>query len=430
LLASTMAEQGQLAVEAGNSPRDVIRGMERAVETAVDHITGEAKAIQTNDIRHIAMTAAHGDEKIASLLPEAIRRVGKDGVITSEYALGGQTVLIISEGMQLDHGYLSPHFITDADRGECVLEDCFILISEEKINSMKQFLPILEQVAKAGKPVLVIAGEVEGEALSLMVVNKMNGLLGCAAIKAPGFGENRKALLEDIAVFTGGKAFTEDLGSSIAHARLIDLGKARKAVITKDSTSLIEGSGAPQAISARARMLRGIAEGTDPSSAQKLQERLAKLVGGIATIQAGGVTDEDVREQAYRIQSAMHAYKDAVTDGWVSGGGLALLGAKQAVDRLTSEKEAENAGVRAIANALQQPISRLVENSGRSPTHILHEIQEAPTMVNGFNATSGKVENLNDVGVIEPALVLIQALRIAFSHTREILLTGAWDLTP
>jgi chaperonin GroEL len=399
------------------------------VNVAIEHVMGEAQVAQTKDIRNIAMTATHGDEKIASLIVEAMKRVGKDGVITTEYAVGGETALYISEGMQFDRGYLSPYFVTDSDRGECVLEDCYILISEERIASMRQVIPVLEQVAREGKPLLVIAGDVEGEALSTMVVNKLRGSLACAAVRAPGSGDNRKALLEDIAVFSGGRAFTEDLGASVVQARPIDLGKARKVVITKDTISLIEGAGAPEEISARAKMIRVMAESADTGSAEKLRERLARLVGGIARIQAGGVTDEDALDQAYKIQSAMFA-SNAITAGWVSGGGLALLRAKKAVDRLTCQEEGENAGTRSVAYALMQPISRLVENSGRSPTQLVHQIQEQAALVNGFNAKSGKVENLDEAGVIEPARLLVQTLRIAFSHTREILLTGAWDVTP
>src|SRR5919202_1504307 len=363
VLAQAIYREGIKNVTAGANPMDVKRGIELAVKAAVEAIDKLSKPVEGKDIAHIGSISANNDEEIGNIIAEAMDKVGKDGVITVEEARGLDTVLEVVEGMQFDRGYLSPYFVTDPERMEVVLENALILIHEKKISVMKDMLPLLEQVARSGKPFLIIAEEVEGEALATLVVNKLRGTLHTCAVKAPGFGDRRKAMLEDIAILTGGKAITEDLGIKLENIKLEDLGKAKKIVVDKDNTTIVDGAGKSSAIEGRVKQIRTqIEDTTSDYDREKLQERLAKLVGGVAVIKVGAATETELKEKKARVEDAMHATRAAVEEGIVPGGGVTLVRAAKGLDGLKLEDEDEQIGVNIVRRALEEPLSQIAQN--------------------------------------------------------------------
>jgi chaperonin GroEL len=376
-------------------------------------------------IAQVGTISANNDRQIGSIIAEAMKKVGKDGVITVEESRTMETTLEVVEGMQFDRGYLSPYFVTDPERMECVLEDARILIHEKKISSMKDLLPLLEQIAKLGKPLLIIAEDVEGEALATLVVNKLRGTLQCAAVKAPGFGDRRKAMLEDIATLTGGKAVTEDLGIKLENVKMEDLGKAKKITIDKDNTTLIEGGGKSAEIEGRVRQIRAqIEETTSDYDKEKLQERLAKLVGGVAVIKVGAATETELKEKKARVEDAMHATRAAVEEGIVPGGGVALIRCIPALDRLKVDPE-EAIGVNIVKRALEEPLRQIAQNAGFEGAVVVGRVRESKEENFGFDADSGEYTDLVKAGVIDPAKVTRLALQNAASIASLMLTTEA-----
>src|SRR5215467_772422 len=364
VLAQAIFREGVKTVAAGASPTALKRGIEKAVEVAVEEVKKFHKDVKGDMIGQVGTISANNDKQIGNIIAEAMKKVGKDGVITVEESKTMETTLEVVEGMQFDRGYLSPYFVTDPDRMECTLEDVRILIHEKKISSMKDLLPLLEQIAKVGKPLLVIAEEVEGEALATLVVNKLRGTLQCAAVKAPGFGDRRKAMLEDIAILTRGKAISEDLGIKLENVKVEDLGKAKKITIDKDNTTIVEGAGKANAIDGRVKQLRTqIDETTSDYDREKLQERLAKLVGGVAVIKVGAATETEMKEKKARVEDAMHATKAAVEEGIVPGGGVALIRAARALQGLKLEGD-QQIGVNIVARAIEEPMRWIATNAG------------------------------------------------------------------
>jgi chaperonin GroEL len=376
-------------------------------------------------IAQVGTISANNDRQIGSIIAEAMKKVGKDGVITVEESRTMETTLEVVEGMQFDRGYLSPYFVTDPERMECVIEDARILIHEKKISSMKDLLPLLEQIAKLGKPLLIIAEDVEGEALATLVVNKLRGTLQCAAVKAPGFGDRRKAMLEDIATLTGGKAVTEDLGIKLENVKMEDLGKAKKITIDKDNTTLIEGGGKSAEIEGRVRQIRAqIEETTSDYDKEKLQERLAKLVGGVAVIKVGAATETELKEKKARVEDAMHATRAAVEEGIVPGGGVALIRCIPALDRLKVDPE-EAIGVNIVKRALEEPLRQIAQNAGFEGAVVVGRVRESKEENFGFDADSGEYTDLVKAGVIDPAKVTRLALQNAASIASLMLTTEA-----
>src|SRR6202043_625692 len=364
VLAQAIYREGSKNVTAGANPMEVKKGIDLAVKAAIEPIDKMSKPVEGKDIAHVGTISANNDEEIGRIIAEAMEKVGKDGVITVEEAKGLETTLEVVEGMQFDRGYLSPYFVTDAERMETVLENVKILLNEKKISSMKDLLPVLEQVAKQSRPLLIIAEDVEGEALATLVVNKLRGTLHVAAVKAPGFGDRRKAMLEDIAVLTNGRAITEDLGVKLESVKIEDLGKAKKVTIDKDNTTIIEGGGAPSAIEGRVKQIRAqIEDTTSDYDREKLQERLAKLVGGVAIIKVGAATETEMKEKKARVEDAMHATRAAVEEGIVPGGGVALARCVGALDKLKLEGD-EQIGVNVVRRSLQEPMRQTAENAG------------------------------------------------------------------
>ena len=376
VLAQAIVREGLKNVTAGANPMGLKRGIDKAVEVVVAELKKMSKSTKDKkEIAQVASIASNNDKTIGNLVAEAMEKVGKDGVITVEESKSAETALDVVEGMQFDRGYLSPYFVTDAERMECVLEDALILIYEKKLSVMKDMLPLLEQVAQAGKPLLIVAEDVEGEALATLVVNKLRGTLHCAAVKAPGFGDRRKAMLEDIATLTGGKAITEDLGIKLENLKLEDLGKAKKVVVDKDNTTLVDGAGKTGAIEGRIKQIRAqIEETTSDYDKEKLQERLAKLAGGVAIIKVGAATETAMKEKKARVEDALNATRAAVEEGIVAGGGVALLRSASSIDSLKLEGD-EKVGAMIVRRALEEPIRQIVENAGLEGSVIVEKVK-------------------------------------------------------
>jgi chaperonin GroEL len=399
------------------------RGIDKAVEVAVAEIKRLSREVKGDMIAQVGTISANTDKQVGSIIAEAMKKVGKDGVITVEESKTMETTLEVVEGMQFDRGYLSPYFVTDPERMECVLEDVHILIHEKKISSMKDLLPLLEQTAKMSKPLLIIAEDVEGEALATLVVNKLRGTLQCAAVKAPGFGDRRKAMLEDIAVLTGGKAITEDLGVKLENVKLEDLGRAKKVTIDKDNTTIVAGAGKASAIEGRIKQLRvQVEETTSDYDKEKLQERLAKLVGGVAVIKVGAATETELKEKKARVEDAMHATRAAVEEGIVSGGGTALLRCLPALEKLKLHDD-EAIGVNIVKRALEEPLRQIAENAGHEGALVVGRMRESKDENFGFNAETGEFGDLVKAGVIDPAKVTRLALQNAASIVSLMLTT-------
>jgi len=425
VLAQAIFREGSKLVAAGNNPMEIKRGIEKAVNAVVEELKKLTK--QTKDPKEIAQVgtiSANGDATIGDIISKAMDKVGKEGVITVEEAKGLETTLEVVEGMQFDRGYLSPYFVTDPERMEAVLEDPYILIHEKKISAMKDLLPLLEQVARSGKPLLIIAEEVEGEALATLVVNKLRGTLNAVAVKAPGFGDRRKAMLEDIATLTGGKLIAEDLGIKLESVTLKDLGRAKRVVIDKDNTTLVDGAGKKSDIEARVKQIRAqIEDTTSDYDREKLQERLAKLVGGVAVINVGAATETEMKEKKARVEDALHATRAAVEEGIVPGGGVAYLRASKVLDSLKVEL-GEKFGVDIIRKALEEPIRLIAQNGGWEGSIVVNKVKEGQGAF-GFNAATGQYEDLMQAGVIDPTKVSRFALQNASSVASLMLTTEA-----
>jgi len=430
VLAQAIFREGVRTVAAGASPMALKRGIDRAVEVAAAEIKRLSREVKGDMIAQVGTISANTDKQVGSIIAEAMKKVGKDGVITVEESKTMETTLEVVEGMQFDRGYLSPYFVTDPERMECVLDDAYILIHEKKISSMKDLLPLLEQTAKLSKPLLIIAEEVEGEALATLVVNKLRGTLQCAAVKAPGFGDRRKAMLEDIAILTGGKAITEDLGIKLENVKIEDLGHAKKVSIDKDNTTIVAGAGKAGEIEGRIKQLRvQIEETTSDYDKEKLQERLAKLVGGVAVIKVGAATETELKEKKARVEDAMHATRAAVEEGIVPGGGTALLRCLPALEKLKLRDD-EAIGVNIVKRALEEPIRQIAQNAGHEGALVVGRVRESKDEHFGFNAETGEFGDLVKAGVIDPAKVTRLALQNAASIvslmlTTEVLIADA-----
>jgi chaperonin GroEL len=425
VLAQAIFREGVKTVAAGASPMALKRGIEKAVEVAVEEVKKLHKDVKGEMIAQVGTISANNDKQIGSIIAEAMKKVGKDGVITVEESKTMETTLEVVEGMQFDRGYLSPYFVTDPDRMECVLEDVRILIHEKKISSMKDLLPLLEQIAKMGKPLLIIAEDVEGEALATLVVNKLRGTLQCAAVKAPGFGDRRKAMLEDIAILTGGKAITEDLGIKLENVKVEDLGRAKKITIDKDNTTIVEGAGKAAEIEGRVKQIRTqIDETTSDYDREKLQERLAKLVGGVAVIKVGAATETELKEKKARVEDAMHATRAAVEEGIVPGGGVALVRCIAALEKLKLHDD-EAIGVNIVKRALEEPMRQIAQNAGQEGAVVVGRVRDSKEDNFGYNADDGEFTDLVKAGVIDPAKVTRLALQNAASIAGLMLTTEA-----
>jgi chaperonin GroEL len=426
VLAQAIFREGVKTVAAGANPMALKRGIEKAVEKAVEAIQQMSKPVKGEAIAQVGAVSANGDKTIGDIIAEAMKKVGKDGVITVEESKSLETSLEVVEGMQFDRGYLSPYFVTDPERMECVLENALILLHEKKISSMKDLLPLLEQVARAGKPLLIIAEDVEGEALATLVVNKLRGTLQVCAVKAPGFGDRRKAMLEDIAILTGGRAISEDLGIKLENIKLDDLGRAKKITVDKDNTTIVEGAGKQDAIQGRVTTIRRqIEETTSDYDREKLQERLAKLVGGVAVIKVGAATETELKEKKARVEDAMHATRAAVEEGIVPGGGVTLVRAAKALDSLKLEDEDEQIGINIVRRALEEPLRQIAQNAGREGAVIVERVKAEKNENFGFNAETEEFEDLVKAGVIDPAKVARTALQNAASIASLMLTTEA-----
>ena len=424
VLAQAIYREGAKNVVAGANPMDIKRGIEKSVEAITAELKKMKKDVGGNMVAQVGTISANNDETIGRIIAEAMDKVGKDGVITVEEAKTLDTSLEVVEGMQFDRGYLSPYFVTDPERMEVVLENPVILIHEKKISSMKDLLPVLEQVARLGRPLLIVAEDVEGEALATLVVNKLRGTLNVAAVKAPGFGDRRKAMLEDIATLSGGKLISEDLGIKLESIKMDDLGKAKKVTIDKDNTTLVEGGGTAKQIEGRVKQIRTqIDETTSDYDREKLQERLAKLVGGVAVIKVGAATETEMKEKKARVEDAMHATKAAVEEGIVPGGGVALLRAQKAIDALKTSGD-EAVGVSIVRRALEEPLRQIAGNAGFEGAVVVAKVREQKTD-EGFNALTDTYENLVEAGVIDPTKVVRSALQNASSIASLLLTTEA-----
>jgi chaperonin GroEL len=427
VLAQAILREGTKLVAAGMNPMDLKRGIDKAVAALVENLGKQSRKTRTTEeIAQVGTISANGDETIGALLAEAMEKVGKEGVITVEEAKSIDTTLELVEGMQLDRGYLSPYFVTDAAGAEVVLEDALILLHEKKINGMKDLLPLLEQVSQAGKPVLIVADDVEGEALATLVVNKIRGTLQCAAVKAPGFGERRRAALEDVATLTGGRVIADELGLKLENVTLGDLGRARKIVITKDTTTLIGGAGTKKDIDRRCSEIRKQVESSDSDyDREKLQERLGKLAGGVAVLKVGAATETEMRERKARVEDALHATRAAVEEGVVAGGGVALLRAQRALDGLDEAlPEDERAGVRIIRRAIEEPLRWIAGNAGLEGSIVVEKVKHGRGAF-GFNAATETFEDLAAAGVIDPTKVVRAGLQNAASVASLLLATEA-----
>ena len=431
VLAQAIFREGVKTVAAGANPMALKRGIDKAVERAIDEIKRLSKPVKGDMIAQVGTVSANGDATIGGIIAEAMNKVGKDGVITVEESKTMDTSLEVVEGMQFDRGYLSPYFVTDPERMEAVLENALILIHEKKISSMKDLLPLLEQVAKMGKPMLIIAEDVEGEALATLVVNKLRGTLNICAVKAPGFGDRRKAMLEDIGILTGGQVISEDLGIKLENVKVEDLGRAKKITIDKDNTTVVEGSGKPSDIQGRVKTLRAqIEETSSDYDQEKLQERLAKLVGGVAVIKVGAATETEMKEKKARVEDAMHATRAAVEEGIVPGGGVSLVRAAKALEKFLINKAGEGdpdeqIGVTIVRRALEEPLRQIVQNSGKEGAVVVERVRSEKNENFGFNAQTEEYEDLVKAGVIDPAKVTRTALQNAASIAGLMLTTEA-----
>ncbi|HEU5188165.1 MAG TPA: chaperonin GroEL [Methylomirabilota bacterium] len=426
VLAQAIFRAGLRNVTAGANPMALQRGIDQAVESVVEELKKMSKSTKDKkEIAQVATIASNNDKTIGNLIAEAMEKVGKDGVITVEEAKAMDTTLEVVEGMQFDRGYLSPYFVTDPDRMEAVLEDCLILIHEKKLSVMKEMLPLLEQVAHAGKPFLIIAEDVEGEALATLVVNKLRGTLACCAVKAPGFGDRRKAMLEDLATVTGGKAITEDLGIKLENLKLDDLGRAKKVVVDKDKATVIDGGGKTGAIEGRIKQIRAqIEETTSDYDREKLQERLAKLAGGVAIVKVGAATETEMKERKARVEDALNATRAAVEEGIVPGGGVALLRAAKGLDGLKLSGD-EATGARIVLRALEEPIRQIVQNAGLEGSVVVEKVKGSKETAFGFNAETNEYVDMIKAGIIDPTKVERVALQNAASIASLLLTTEA-----
>jgi chaperonin GroEL len=429
VLAQAIVREGAKNVAAGANPMGIKRGIEKAVEKTVAELKVLSQPVRGDMIAQVGTISANSDHTIGKILAEAMDKVGKDGVITVEEAKTIETSLEVVEGMQFDRGYLSPYFVTDPERMECVLEDALVLIHEKKISSLKDMLPVLERVTQAGKPLIVIAEDLEGEALATLVVNKLRGTLKVAGVKAPGYGDRRKAMLEDIAILTGGRAITEDLGIKLENLKLEDLGRAKRVVIDKDNTTIIEGAGTHKAIEGRVKQLRTqIDETTSDYDREKLQERLAKLVGGVAVVKVGAATETEMKEKKARVEDAMHATKAAVEEGIVPGGGVALLRGSAVLDTFAKDNtlsDDERLGVELVRRACEEPVRWIASNAGHEGSIVAATVKESREQHWGFNAQSEEYEDLVKAGVIDPTKVVRTALINAASIASLLLTTEA-----
>jgi len=425
VLAQAIFREGVKTVAAGASPMALKRGIEHAVEACVAEIKKLSRKVEGDAIAQVGTISANNDRQIGKIIAEAMQKVGKDGVITVEESRTMETTLEVVEGMQFDRGYLSPYFVTDPERMECVLEDARILIHEKKISSMKDLLPVLEQIAKMGKPLVIIAEDVEGEALATLVLNKLRGTLQCCAVKAPGFGDRRKAMLEDIATLTGGKALTEDLGIKLENVKMEDLGRVKKIVVDKDNTTLVEGGGKASEIEGRVKQIRRQVEDTTSDyDREKLQERLAKLVGGVAVIKVGAATETELKEKKARVEDAMHATRAAVEEGIVPGGGTALLRCIKVLEKLKLQGD-EAIGINIVKRALEEPARQIAHNAGHEGAVIVGRVRESAEANFGFDADKGEFVDLVKAGVIDPSKVTRLALQNAASISALMLTTEA-----
>jgi len=427
VLAQAIFREGNKYVTAGANPMELKRGIEKAVEVVVAEIKKQAKPVSgRKEIEQVATVSANSDTVIGRQIAEAMERVGRDGVITVEEAKGMENELDVVEGMQFDRGYLSPYFVTNPEKMEASLSETSILLYDKKISSMKALLPILEQIAKSGKSLLIIAEEIEGEALATLVVNKLRGTLSVVAVKAPGFGDRRKAMLDDIAVLTGATVISEEIGLKLENATFTDLGLAKKILITKDSCTIIDGYGDQNLIKARTSMLRSqIEDCSSDYDKEKMQERLAKLSGGVAVIRVGAATETEMKEKKDRIEDALHATRAAVEEGIIAGGGIALLKAQQALDSLTGLENDEKLGVQIVYRALEEPIRAIVTNAGHEASVIVNEVKKNPSVSFGFDAKTGQYTDMIAAGIIDPAKVARTALQNAASISGLLLTTEA-----
>jgi len=429
VLAQAIIREGAKNVAAGANPMGIKRGIEKAVEKTVAELKAVSQPVKGDMIAQVGTISANSDHTIGKIIAEAMDKVGKDGVITVEETKTMETSLDVVEGMQFDRGYLSPYFVTDPERMECVLEDALVLIHEKKISSLKDMLPVLERVAQAGKPLIVIAEDLEGEALATLVVNKLRGTLKVAGVKAPGFGDRRKAMLEDIAILTGGRAITEDLGIKLENLKLEDLGRAKRVVVDKDNTTIIEGAGTKKAIEGRVKQIRTqIDDTTSDYDREKLQERLAKLVGGVAVVKVGAATETEMKEKKARVEDAMHATKAAVEEGIVPGGGVALLRGSAVLEAFAKDKtldDDERLGVEIVRRACEEPTRWIASNAGHEGSIVASKIKESRQTHWGFNAQTDEYEDLVKAGVIDPTKVVRTALTNAASIASLLLTTEA-----
>ncbi|MBN62438.1 MAG: chaperonin GroEL [Gemmatimonadetes bacterium] len=426
VLAEAVYTQGLKAVTSGFNAMEIKRGIDQAVDAVVGSLQRLSKKVKDHaEVAQVGTISANGDEAIGELIAEAMDKVGKDGTITVEEAKSTDTSLDVVEGMQFDRGYLSPYFVTDQESMEAVLEDCYLLIHEKKIDNLKDLLPLLEKVSKAGKPFLIIAEDVEGEALATLVVNKIRGTLQVAAVKAPGYGDRRKAMLQDIATLTGGTVITEDLGISLDSVQLSDLGQAKRLVIDKDNTMLVEGAGKANDIKGRVAQIRHqIEETTSDYDREKLQERLAKLAGGVAVISVGAATEAEMKEKKARVEDALHATRAAVEEGIVAGGGVALVRGIAALDGVEGDNDGENAGIRIVRRALEEPLRQIADNAGHEGAVVVENVASKKGN-HGFNARSEDYGDLVKMGVIDPTKVVRTALSNAASIAGLLLTTDA-----
>ena len=426
VLAQALIRDGIKTVAAGANPMALKRGIDKAVEAAAQELTNISKPVKGEMIAQVGTISANNDNTIGKIIAEAMKKVGKDGVITVEESKTLDTALEVVEGMQFDRGYLSPYFVTDPERMECTLENALVLINEKKISNMKDLLPLLEQVAKVGKPFVIICEEVEGEALATLVVNKLRGTLQCCAIKAPGFGDRRKAMLEDIAILTGGKVISEDLGIKLENVKMDDLGRVKKITVDKDNTTIVEGGGKSSDIEGRVRQIRTqVEETTSDYDREKLQERLAKLVGGVALIKVGAATETEMKEKKARVEDAMHATKAAVEEGIVPGGGVALLRLVPAVDKLKKLDSDEQIGVNLVKRALEEPIRLIAMNAGHEGAVVVEKVRVNTSTNFGFDANAEEYGDMIQRGIIDPTKVTRCALQNASSIASLLLTTEA-----
>ncbi|MBI2066762.1 MAG: chaperonin GroEL [Deltaproteobacteria bacterium] len=426
VLSQVIYREGAKMVAAGHNPMAIKRGVDKAVASAVEELKKLSKPTKDHkEIAQVGTISANNDQTIGKIIAEAMEKVGKEGVITVEEAKSMDTTLDVVEGMQFDRGYLSPYFVTDPERMECVLENPYILINEKKISNMKELLPLLENIARAGRPLLIIAEDVEGEALATLVVNKLRGTLQCCAVKAPGFGDRRKAMLEDIGILTGGTCIAEELGRKLEDVKLEDLGRAKRVTIDKDNTTIVDGSGKKTAIEGRVKQIRAqVEETTSDYDREKLQERLAKLVGGVAVINVGAATETEMKEKKARVEDALHATRAAVEEGIVPGGGVALIRCLPALEKLKGNSDDEKSGIDIVRRALEEPARWIANNGGYEGAVIVEEVKKN-TGSFGFNAEEGRFEDLLKAGIIDPTKVARCALQNAASVASLLLTTEA-----